>query len=97
MSTYHLFGADESYTIIEFEDGNEPAGEFASWDAVKNAAIKAITDQLKGYPKVFVHDLRYVRMRKLLNHLQKCAQFSDYQWGIKYKEFPDPDVHFPLQ
>lgn len=96
MPTYHLFGADESYTVIEFDDGDTP-GQYASWDEVKAAAIKAVTDQLNNYPKVFVQDLRYVRMRKLLHHLRQCAQFSDYQWGIKYKAFMSPDAHFPLQ
>ena len=97
MSTYHLFGADESYTVIEFEEDDQPEGEFDSWDSVKAAAIKAISDQLKSYLPVFVKDLQYVRMRKLLQHLKACAQFSNYQWGIRYKDFMNPDVHFPLQ
>lgn len=96
MPTYHVFGADESYTIIEFDDDDKAVGEFESWVDVKKATLDRIAGQLKSHPPVFVPDLRHTRMRKLLHHLRTCANFSDYQWGIRYKDFMNPNVNYPL-
>jgi hypothetical protein len=93
VPSYNIFGADESITLIEFDDD---AGQHKSWAAAKAAAIADLKQQLGRYTGVFVQDLRYVRMRKLLTHLQGCDQPGDYQWRIRFQDFQNPDVAFPM-
>ena len=93
MPSYNIFGADESITLIEFADDT---GEHKSWESAKQAAIADLKQQLSRYKGVFVQDMRYVRMRKLLQHLQACTKPEDYQWRIRYEDFQNPDVNFPL-
>ena len=93
MPSYNIFGADESMTLIEFDD---ESGEYKDWDAAKEAAISDLKQQISRYKGVFVQDLRYVRMRKLLRHLQAWDQAVNYQWRIRFDDFQNPDVAFPL-
>ncbi len=94
MPSYNVFGADESITLVEFDDDS---GEHKSWEAARAAAVSDLRQQLARYTGVFVHDLRYVRMRKLLKHLQECNAPGDYQWRIRFADFQNPDVAFPLE
>ncbi len=95
MSSFNLFGGDESITLIEFANEDGQYNDFAT---VKTALIQLIKTQLQEYSApVFVKDLRYVRLWKLLQHVQQCNQPADYQWHVLYEQFMNPDVNFPLQ
>lgn len=95
MSSFSLFGGDESITLIEYKDDK---GEFKNFDAAKKGLDEKVLARLEEYKKdaVFVKDLRYVRLWKLLQHIRTCKQPSDYQWYVEYEKYLSPDVHFPL-
>ena len=59
MSSFSLFGGDESITLIEYKDDK---GEFKTFDAAKKGLDEKVLARLEEYKKdaVFVKDLRYV-------------------------------------
>jgi hypothetical protein len=96
MTTYHVFGAEEAYTIIEFADGDDCRGELESWADARDSVVRTLARDLAAFPSAFTRNVSYVRFRKLLHHIRQCAAFSDFSGGIRYRDFENPSQNFPL-